>query len=483
MLPSHSYKTLNVIGSGSFGVVYLVRRPDSRCFAMKKIDIKKKTRSFLEKCQNEVKTMNIVRSPNVVRCYNSFIEGSSLYILLEYLGGKDLGHVLKKHRSRALSLSISRILLWGYQMCLALFKLHQHNVVHCDVKPDNIFLSDDSDAKLGDFGLSRVLHSEDSLLRFRCGTPLYQSPEMCSKLGFNTATDVWSLGCVLYEMMTNHPPFGRHGCGRAELMHAILHDTPRALPTVYPQFLHTLVSRMLSKNFRKRPSIAEACGVFEIGLERCGVCSMSVCELMKLGRVTIGDVIRMNQGDLAAISRIEAQEKIMIAWRWEDLMLHCEEIKKPRHLRKNPLELKLCSSKAWEDGSKSPVSRSCPFPPSTDSLLSSSCLHSVLFYESLHHSRSALVSKDVFIHRILTLYRQHFHWAQGGPLEIEPVLPVYGVVCECEEWKDLIHMESDFERSLSPGFAYMALRKRERERERERERVRPRKSLRRFRYK
>jgi len=118
---------------------------------------------------------------------------------MEYCDGGDLHSLLRKRKGSYLAEDV--ILDLFVQMCLALKHIHDRKIVHRDLKTENIFLLARSGVvKVGDFGIAKVLEGTHAFARTRVGTPLYMSPEILLDQGYNQATDLWSLGCILFEM-------------------------------------------------------------------------------------------------------------------------------------------------------------------------------------------------------------------------------------------------------------------------------------------
>ena len=128
-------------------------------------------------------------------------------------------------------------------------------VLHRDLKPANVFLDRDYNAKLGDFGLARVLESSTTFARTFVGTPYYMSPEQMCERGYNEKSDIWSLGCLLYEMAALQPPF--NAPNQARLAVKIREGTIKRLPAQYSSALNALCASMLQKEPSRRPAIRE----------------------------------------------------------------------------------------------------------------------------------------------------------------------------------------------------------------------------------
>uniref|UniRef100_A0A8C8WDV3 non-specific serine/threonine protein kinase n=1 Tax=Panthera leo TaxID=9689 RepID=A0A8C8WDV3_PANLE len=150
-------------------------------------------------------------------------------------------------------INISRILDWFVQICLALKHVHDRKILHRDIKSQNIFLTKDGTIQLGDFGIARVLNSTVELARTCIGTPYYLSPEICENKPYNNKSDIWALGCVLYEMCTL-----KHAFEAGSMKNLVLKIISGSFPPVslhYSYDLRNLLSQLFKRNPRDRPSV------------------------------------------------------------------------------------------------------------------------------------------------------------------------------------------------------------------------------------
>lgn len=160
---------------------------------------------------SEVNILKNLKSSFIVRYYDRIIDKKSrkIYIIMEYCGAGDLSNEIKKKKADNDNFSESFIWKVIAQLCLALYECHDNKpnkILHRDIKPQNIFLASPTHVKLGDFGLAKSL-SESKYATTNVGTPYYQSPEQVKEQAYNEKSDMWSLGCVIYELCNQHPPF------------------------------------------------------------------------------------------------------------------------------------------------------------------------------------------------------------------------------------------------------------------------------------
>jgi len=143
-----------------------------------------------------------LKHPNIVAYVNSFIEKNTLYIQMEYCECGDLASHIKEKKKKGETFTEEEILNWFIQICIALEYIHGRKILHRDIKSQNIFLTTNNTVKLGDFGISKLLESTNECAMTVVGTPYYMSPEVCENKPYTFKSDVWALGCVLYELCT-----------------------------------------------------------------------------------------------------------------------------------------------------------------------------------------------------------------------------------------------------------------------------------------
>ena len=133
------------------------------------------------------------------------MEKRALCIVMDYADGGDLYALIGSHKSKKVLMQESQIVSIFSQICLAIRHVHSKRILHRDLKTQNVFLTKQRKVQLGDFGISRVLQNTYDCAKTAIGTPYYLSPEICQEKPYNHKSDVWSLGCILYEMLSlNH---------------------------------------------------------------------------------------------------------------------------------------------------------------------------------------------------------------------------------------------------------------------------------------
>ena len=202
--------TVRVLGTGSSGHCFLMRAPDGTHLVQKRVPVSHMSKSEQEVAEREVNILGTLRHPYIVRYHKSFVREGQLCIVMEHASGGDLASHLESVRAQGGVVGREQALEWFVQLVLALQHVHAHRVLHRDLGAKNVFLSARDGrmaALLGDFGVSRVLEATDELARTKVGTPCYISPERCEGLAYSYASDVWALGCILYELLAMRAAF------------------------------------------------------------------------------------------------------------------------------------------------------------------------------------------------------------------------------------------------------------------------------------
>jgi len=244
------------LGSGAYSKVSKVKkRDDKQEYALKKVFLSKLSEKEKENALNEVRILASVKSDNVVSYKDAFWDNSpsSLCIIMEYANDGDLYDRIKKHKKNRTRFSEAEIWKTYIQIVKGLKTLHSHKVLHRDLKCANVFLNKDGTVKLGDLNVSKV--AKMGLVYTQTGTPYYASPEVWQDKPYDSKSDIWSLGVVLYEMCTLNPPFT--DTSMQGLSKKVLKGIYPAIPSTYSKDLSSMVATLLQVSPTKRPSCAQ----------------------------------------------------------------------------------------------------------------------------------------------------------------------------------------------------------------------------------
>ena len=253
-----NYELVCQIGKGNFGrISKIIRKSDQKTLIWKELDYGQMSEKEKEQIVSEVNILRELKHPNIVRYYDRIIDKkhSRIYIIMEYCEGGDLNQLIK--RCKKTGEFIAEDIIWKIftQVLLAIHVIHNHKegkILHRDIKPSNVFLDKDNNVKLGDFGLSRELSNESKFAYSHVGTPYYMSPEQIDETKYNEKSDIWSLGCFLYELTTFHPPF--EAKNQIMLAMRIKSGKVEKINKRYSEELWRVITWMLTVNYNNRPS-------------------------------------------------------------------------------------------------------------------------------------------------------------------------------------------------------------------------------------
>ena len=258
----YHFKIIKEIGSGSFGSVYKIQdKNDNKVYALKKIVLNKKDKEDLDSIKNEAYLLKAIDDENVIKYIDSFFYDDSFYIITEFCSNLDLKSFINEHKKE--NKLINEQTIWEIirNLCGGIKAIHNNNMIHRDLKPGNIFISDNYKIKIGDFGISKILNETNYAQTF-AGTLLYMAPEMINGDKYTNKVDIWALGCIIYELCTldycfsdniipniiNKINSGKHG----------IIDTK-----YYSDRLQNLIDLSLKKNYRERASIEDIIAISE----------------------------------------------------------------------------------------------------------------------------------------------------------------------------------------------------------------------------
>lgn len=161
-----------------------------------------------QKARDEAKILEVLNHPNIIKFKDVFKDKKLfLNVVMEYADDGELADKIKEKKRTGQVFTEEEILNYFTQICLAIKHCHDRKILHRDLKAHNVFLTRRGLVKLGDFGIARVLGGTRDKARSIVGTPLYLSPEILRSQPYNTKTDIWSLGTLLYEMAALQPPW------------------------------------------------------------------------------------------------------------------------------------------------------------------------------------------------------------------------------------------------------------------------------------
>ena len=257
------FKIINKIGEGAYSTVYTVKRiEDDKIYALKKVKIKKLNKKEQINALNEVRILASVNSPYVIGYKESFIDESdqTLCIIMEYADDGDLYEKIKlyiKNKTTFMEHDIWRIFI---QITKGLNDLHEYNILHRDLKSANVFLFRDGTAKLGDLNVSKI--TSRGLGCTQTGTPYYASPEVWKDKPYNSKSDIWSLGCVFYELIMLTTPFKAKSM--KELYQKVKKGEYPPIPNNFSPKFQIIIDSILKVKPEERPDASDILNMQEI---------------------------------------------------------------------------------------------------------------------------------------------------------------------------------------------------------------------------
>jgi serine/threonine-protein kinase len=255
---SERYELNHLIARGGMAEVYrahdrLLDRPVALKVLFPELSV---DRSFVERFRREAQAAANLSHPNIVPVFDWGEDTGTYFIVMEFIDGRPLSSILKS----AGPLSAERTADIGAHVAAALGYAHKHGVVHRDVKPGNVLITDDGQVKVTDFGIARAVNTEESLTQTGAvmGTATYFSPEQAEGLGVDSRSDIYSLGVVLFEMVTGRPPF----LGESPVAVASKHvrdnpPAPRELNPQVPPTFEAIILKSMAKDPAHRYATAE----------------------------------------------------------------------------------------------------------------------------------------------------------------------------------------------------------------------------------
>ena len=250
------FKILSKVGEGSYSTVLKVQRiEDGNIYALKRVKFKKLSDKEKQNALNEIRILASIKDKNVISYKEAFFDekDSSLGIVMEYADKGDLFQVITERKKTKNYFDEQEIWKTFVQLLKGLKSLHDLNILHRDIKSANVFLFEGGICKLGDLNVSKV--ARKGLGYTQTGTPYYASPEVWEEQPYDSKSDVWSLGCVIYEMATLRPPFQAQSM--EELYKKVMRGIYPKISSRYSEDLSDVLKLMIQVEVGARPSCEE----------------------------------------------------------------------------------------------------------------------------------------------------------------------------------------------------------------------------------
>ena len=195
------YEIFKELGKGGFGRDFLVKK-DNKEYVIKKIKISQTNKEEIDNYQKLKLYLSKINNDNVIKYYKFEIEGDYFNILMEYGGNSNLEQFISNHIDKSLLINEKIIENIIIQICMGLKEIHKAKLIHRDLTPDNIFINDENKIKIGDFGIATIINESNEFNYGIIGKTYYAAPEIEKGEPYNTKVDIYSLGCIIYELFT-----------------------------------------------------------------------------------------------------------------------------------------------------------------------------------------------------------------------------------------------------------------------------------------
>ena len=248
----NKYKFIKELGKGGFGNVNLVlNNKDNKYYALKEMIIQDE--GEIKTFKNEINFLSKFNCDNIIKYYDSFKDGNKFYILMEYCDGQTLKNYIDENKKNNILIEENIIFNIIKQICLGIIEIHKMKIIHRDLKPENIFMDKNMNIKIGDFGISKQINKDYTLTKNKSGSEYYMAPEILSEGKYNEKSDIWSFGCIIYELFHL----------RVYYVDKFMNEIKKIDKNIYNYKWQNLINLLLQINYKKRIDINQVYDILE----------------------------------------------------------------------------------------------------------------------------------------------------------------------------------------------------------------------------
>jgi NIMA (never in mitosis gene a)-related kinase len=246
------------LGHGTYSKVFKVlKKGESEHMALGQINITQFENKEKDNILTEIRILSSIKHPNIINYHESLVDFSSntLCIITEYADYGDLSDCIQRFKNLKKQISERDIWVIVFQILWGIKALHNASIIHRDLKSANIFLFSDGSVKIGDMNVATIIKNQEKFATTQTGTPYYSSPEVWGDTPYSFKSDLWSLGCMVYEMASQKVPFDADN--PYQLMKKITEGVYDTLPKIFSVEVENLVTMLLNVDPTQRPTCDE----------------------------------------------------------------------------------------------------------------------------------------------------------------------------------------------------------------------------------
>ena len=245
----------------------ILNKRDNKIYSLRKIALKGESKEVLDKIKNEVTILSKINNEHIIKFVNSFIKNNSFNVITEYYEDLNLRQFINKYKKEKILISQNLIYHFLKEICIGLKEIHNQNIIHRNLNPDNIYFTKENKLKIGGFGIFKQLDNYNEYILSKNNYYNYKAPEIIKEEKENKKNDIWSLGCIIHELCTLNYCFDSNNI--IKLHNKIISKNNEKIDLkFYEPELQNLIWLLLKKNYNERPNIEE---VYDLVSKNCDI--------------------------------------------------------------------------------------------------------------------------------------------------------------------------------------------------------------------